>query len=185
MGFESFRVELRGDANTFASKGTFLHHFPSAKPDPEALPYPGSAFFVVDDGLHILEIEVSESPARLSVRFTLCHPESIVEAFLRLLRDLMAVFQMSAKIRDDVRPEHSDWYSAARYDEFASIVPQYIARRRSEWVASFGPAQLSAKTSEVFRRIVLPNCEPVLQSTDASKLDCIAKAYRPETIGST
>jgi len=185
MGFESFQVELKGDANTFASKGAFGDRFPQAKPDPDAIPLAGSAFFIVDDGLHIVEIEVSDSTARMSIRFTLCHPGSIIQAFLNLLQDLIATFDMSARIRDDVRVEHSGWYSAARIEEFSSIVSGYVANRRSEWIANFGPEEVAANTSEVFRRIVLPSCLPKIKSMAGTTPDVGTKANRLATVEPT
>ncbi len=74
----------------------------------------------------------------------------------------MARLGMEVRICDDVRPEHAQWFSIDRFPEFVEIVSTCVTTRRVEWIANFGPAQFPAKTREVYERIILPQCEPVI-----------------------
>ena len=161
MGFESFRVELRGGSASHAQADEVVRLLPHARPDHESIASQGSSYYTLDDRSHIIEVEVADSPLRVSCRFTLCHPPSIGPAFLNLVRELMSRLGMEATIRDDVRPEHSQGFSVARFPEFADIASGYIASRRAEWVANFGGSTFAATTPEIYEKIILPKCVPV------------------------
>jgi hypothetical protein len=139
----------------------FVRRLPHAKPDAEAIASEGSHFYTLEDGFHVIEVEVADFPLKVSCRFTLCHPPSIDSAFLGVVRILMTHLGMEARICDDVRPEDSQWFSVARFPEFADIVLHSVTTRRAEWIANFGPAQFPAKTHEVYERVILPQCQPV------------------------
>lgn len=160
MGFEAFRVELRGGRAGLSEADEVVRMLAHIKPDPDAVAMRGSTYYLLDDGRHAIEIELTDSPVRLSCRFTLCHPPSVVPAFLNLVRELMARLGMDARICDDVRPEHSHLFSLEQFDEFSAAAAHYIATRRAEWVAAFGDEPLAATTNEVYRRIILPRCQP-------------------------
>lgn len=161
MGFESFRVELNGGHASPREANEVIRRHPLARIDLHPVPLPGSTYYLIEDGQHVLEVECIDSPVRLSCRFTLCHPPSVDAAFLGLLRDLMTRLGMQATIRDDVRPEHARPFSLDEFDEFSAIASRCIAARRAEWVAAFEGEPLAATTSEVFRRVILPRCQPV------------------------
>ncbi|HEY7157385.1 MAG TPA: hypothetical protein VH575_25750 [Gemmataceae bacterium] len=163
MGFESFRVELRGgQVNYLDAKETIQKH-PHVKLDQQSPPMKGSTFYVVEDGRHVLEIELRDAPVRISCRFTLCHPPSVDAVFLDLVRELMLRLGSEARICDDVRPEDARPFSLANFAEFSSATLGYIAARRREWVAAFGAEQMPATTNEAYERIILSRCQPVTQ----------------------
>lgn len=160
MGFESFQVELgRGPATdedvikTLLSRGSVL-------PDNDSIVLKGSAYFLRRDGRHVIEMEISGSPAEISCRFTLCHPASVDAAFLAWVKELMESFQMRVRIRDDVTAEHEHDFSLEQFGEFSKACLYYIAERRREWQAAFGNQQLAATTAEAHQHIILPHCEP-------------------------
>ncbi|MBX9584290.1 MAG: hypothetical protein K2X87_28660 [Gemmataceae bacterium] len=160
MGFESFRVELRGGPGTHARADEAVRLLPHAQPDPGAIPSPGSTYYTVADGRHVIEVEVADRPPRVSLRFTLCHPPSVDAAFLALVHDLTARLGMDARVCDDVPPDHAGPFPLARFAEFAGIASQAIHARRAEWITNFGPAQFPATTSEVYEAVILPQCRP-------------------------
>src|SRR5205807_4413129 len=135
MGFEAFRVELRGGRARWHEADEAIRNLPCVKPDQQSVPMQGSAFYVVDDGHHAIELELLDSPVRVSCRFTLCHPPSVDSAFLGLVRELMLRLGMQAKICDDVRPEHARSFALPEFADFSSITSGYIADRRAEWIA--------------------------------------------------
>src|SRR5205823_10910909 len=137
MGFEVFRVELRGGSATYREAGETIRNLPHMRPDEHSLRMQGSTYYVYNDGQHVIELELKNSPVRLSCRFTLCHPPSVDAVFLHLLRALMVRLGMEAKICDDVRPEHSRPYSLKEFAEFAAATSHYVAARRAEWVGAF------------------------------------------------
>ncbi len=159
MGFESFRVELGGGRAQFREINEGLGKLEHISRDLDAVLTPGSVFFIMDDGKHVIEIELMDSPVKLSCRFTLCHPPSVDAAFLALIRQLMVIFGMEVKICDDVQPEYPHSFSLDQIHDFAVIVLECITARRLEWIAAFGSAQLAAKTNEVYAQIILPRCQ--------------------------
>lgn len=163
MGFEAFRVELRGGKAKFNEADEAIRKLPHIKPDQHSIPTEGSTFYVMDDGLHAIELELMDSPVRLSCRFTLCHPSSIDLAFLGFLRELMLRLEMEAKIRDDVQPAHSRFFSLAEFSDFLTITRHSIAARRAEWIAAFGDQPMAATTNEVYQQIILPQCQPGIE----------------------
>lgn len=161
MGFESFRVELRGGhANYRGAKETIQKH-PHIKPDHQSPPMKDSTFYVMDDGRHIIEVELKDAPVRISCRFTLCHPPTVDSVFLDLVRELMHHLGIEAWICDDVQPEDAHPFSFVNYAEFSSASFRSISARRAEWIAAFGAEQMPATTTEVHERIILPRCQPL------------------------
>jgi hypothetical protein len=160
MGFEGFRIELRGGRATYREADEALRQLPHIKPDEQSVPMKGSTFYVLDDGQHAIELELMDAPVRLSCRFTLCHPPSVNSVLLGVVGELMNRLGMEAKICDDVLPEHSHSFSVHDFAEFSAIASRYIAARRAEWIAAFGDEPMAATTNEVYRRIILPRCQP-------------------------
>lgn len=166
MGFETFRVELRGGPAKLAEAREAIRTLPHVKPDPDSIPTEGSTFYVMNDGQHVIEMELMElkdAPVRISCRFTLCHPSSVDSVYLGLLRELMRRLGMGAKICDDVGVEHARSFSWTEFEDFAAITSRSIAARRAEWVAAFGAQPLAATTNEVYQRIILPRCQPGIE----------------------
>jgi hypothetical protein len=160
MGFEAFRVELRGGRATSWTAYETVRQFAQTQPDPYSLPTEGATYYLVQDGRHVLEVEIADSPVKVSCRFTLCHPPSVVPFFLGLVRELMARLGMEAKICDDVRPEHSGAFSFEEFPAFSAAASGCIAVRRAEWVAAFGDEPMASTTKEVYERVILPQCQP-------------------------
>jgi hypothetical protein len=164
MGFESFQVELRGEQASYLDADTTILNLPGIRPDPQGGFMRGS-YYLFEDGRHVVELHLFDSPVSLSCRFTLCHPDSVDSAFLDLLRVLMGSLGMEAKICDEVRPEHEHSFPLSEFAEFSACLPEYIAIRRSEWIAAFGAARAAATTSEAFERFILPSCLPAVLQT--------------------
>lgn len=163
MGFESFRVELRGGTITYREAGEIVRELPHVQPDHHSMPLPGSSLFVVHDGQYAIELELMDSPVRLSCRFTLCHPASVDAAFLELVRELVMRLGMEVRICDDVPPEYEHPFALVAFPEFSAIALRRIAARRAEWIAAFGARPMAATTSEVHERIILPRCQPRIE----------------------
>lgn len=163
MGFEAFRVELRGGKAEYGEADKAVRKLPYIRPDEHSVPMQGSTFYVLDDGQHAIEVELKDSPARLSCRFTLCHPPSVDAVFLDVVRELMIRLGMEVKICDDVRPEHSHSFSLNEFAEFSVIASRSIAARRAEWIAAFGDEPMAATMNEVYQRIILPRCQPGIE----------------------
>src|ERR1051326_4863514 len=160
MGFESFRVELSGGRASFCEVDVSIRELPHMQSDPDSIATPGSIYYVMRDGRHVMELELRDSPIRLSCRFTLCHPASVDSTFLNLIRQLMTGLGMAVRICDDVRPEHTRLFSPNEFHEFSTAIGSYIAARRSQWALAFGDKPLAASTSEVHRQIISSRCQP-------------------------
>lgn len=160
MGFETFRVELKGGRQGYDETNEVVRKVPNVKPDRHSVSTPGSTCYLYEDGHHSIELEVSRTPVRLSCRFTLCHPPSVEETFLSLVWDLMSHLGMTVTIRDDVEPQHARSFTLDEFPAFSAITRRYIAARRAEWVAAFGDEPMAATTPEVFQRVIIPRCQP-------------------------
>jgi hypothetical protein len=165
MGFESFRIELRRGQANYAEAKEIIRKHPHVKLDQQSPPMKGSTFFVINDGRHVIEIELKDAPVRVSCRFTLCHPPSVDAVFLNLVHELMFQLAMEVWICDDVEPEDAHPFSLTHFPEFSSAALRSIAARRTEWIAAFGMEQMPATTNEVYERIILPRCQPVTALT--------------------
>jgi hypothetical protein len=163
MGFETFRVELRGGGKDYREANEVVQKLAHIRLDQDSSPMQGSTFYVFDDGRHAIELELKDAPVRLSCRFTLCHPPSVDSAFLNLLRELLRQLGMEATICDDVRPKEAHGFSVVQFEEFSAITCRLIATRRAEWIKAFGDERLAATTNEVYRRIILPRCQPGIE----------------------
>jgi hypothetical protein len=161
MSFESFRIELRGGTASIAEADSVVREYPFTHRDTESIGSKTSGFYTVDDGSHIIEIEVANNPVKLSCRFTLCHPSSVDAAFLNLIRDLQSRLAMNAFVCDDIRTEYVHAFSPNEFPEFASVVRETIVKRRAEWVKNFGSMVMPANTPKVYEKFILPRCTPV------------------------
>ena len=128
-----------------------------------SIPARGSTFYLMEDGFHVVEVELMDSPVRISCRFTLCHPPSIDTAFLAFVHELMSKLGVEAVMKENVRPEHCHAFSLDNFGEFSSIALGYIAQRRAEWIAEFGTEQIPASTIKVHEQIILPRCQSTVQ----------------------
>jgi hypothetical protein len=165
MGFESFRVELRRGRTTYSQADETIQKQPYVRRDEQSLPTRGSTYYLIDDGRHVIEVELKDEPVRISCRFTLCHSPSVDAVFLALLRELMLRLGVEAWICDDVPPEDAHPFSLTEFAEFSTVALRSIAARRMEWIAAFGAEQMSATMNEVYKQIVLPQCQPLASWT--------------------
>jgi hypothetical protein len=74
MGFESFRIDLRGGRANDQEASEIFRQLPYAKPDHESLPLPGSTYHLIDDGRHVVKLELKDAPVRVSYRRSLPWP---------------------------------------------------------------------------------------------------------------
>ncbi len=160
MGFESFQVVLHGGTATPHQVLDTVRRLPHARPDPEAIPTHGSTYFTIEDGSHVLELEVVESPLRISCRFTLCHPPTVELALAGVVQELMTRLGMKVSLLDD----DLQWFSITQFAEFTELLHRSVSVARVEWIAQFGPMPCAARTREAFERYILPRCEPATKS---------------------
>lgn len=166
MGFEVFLVELRGGPTSAAEAREAVQELPHIRPDRGSIPTKGSMYYVLDDGHHAIELQVVDFPVRISCRFTLCHPPSVDSVFLALVRRLMLRLGMAARLCEDVcSDEDARPFSVAEFAEFSAAAARAIAARRAEWITEFGDHLLGATETEVYRRVILPRCQPGIGRT--------------------
>jgi hypothetical protein len=104
------------------------------------------------DGVDVIELELMDSPVRLSCQLTLWRPPSVDLTFLHLVRELVNRLGMEVTICDNVRPEHAHAFYLGDFANFLAITPDYISTRRAEWIAMFGTEQMSATTNQAHER---------------------------------
>lgn len=163
MGFESFRVELQSEDFSASDVNRTIQNLPHIHVDPNYPPnYPltkGSLCYRFDDGGHVIELEVTNYKI-ISCRFTLCHPTTIDDVFLALIRELMSQLKMTVRMCDGVLPEHIREFTLDEFQDFTGIVRHFIAKNRSGWIGMFGAETIVASTREVYEKVILPLCVP-------------------------
>lgn len=169
MGIESFQVMLRGGPATWTKAHDAIRQLQQIAVDREALATKESSYFVMNDGRHVIEIELMQSPLEISCRFTLCHPPSVDKAFLEVVRLLVDSLRMEVVICDDVQLEHAHPYSLSQFQEFAKVAAGCMETRRLEWIEMFGPKQMPASTRQVFSDIIVPQCRGVEKAQSSSR----------------
>lgn len=161
MGFEVFRVELRGGAPVARVRDAILA-LPGVAIDPDG-GYLSGEYFRLSDGRHVIELYLSDLPQHpLSVRFPLALPPTVDAAFLEVICHLVTQTGMRVRVLADVPMEFADGFSLADFDRFVAVVSERIARERRGWVAMFGWQPFSGSTADAFRDIILPRCEPAV-----------------------
>ncbi|MCE9531573.1 MAG: hypothetical protein K8T89_10695 [Planctomycetes bacterium] len=163
MGFEAFRVELRGGPAKYQDAVEAVRQIPHARPDPNSMPMKESTYYLIEDGLHTIEVEVMDAPVKISCRFTLAHPASVDRLFMGTLQNLMTRLEMQATIRDDVLPAHARSFTLAEFADFSAITKRYIDARRAEWIAAFGIKTVGGTISDVYQRVILRQCQPEVE----------------------
>jgi hypothetical protein len=160
MGFESFRVDLRGGRAAYCEVSDGVRALPHVRPDADSVPTHDATYYAFDDGNHVIEFEVRDAPVRLSCRFTLCHPVTVDAVFLELLRDLMEHLGLAATVCDAVPNGETRSFALDEFADFSAVASRCIAIRRAEWIGAFGDETLAATTSAVHERVILPRCQP-------------------------
>ena len=154
MGIEDYRVSLRSRSASQDSVAGWIARVPFSVPDPEGGFLPQNRYFRIDDGRHVLEVEVSDGePVDVSVRFMLCNPPSVEPAFLALVGELVSQFDMEIHDQEGNGAE-SWWLPPERFEQFKDSTLWAIPRRRAEWVMHFGPEQFPAGAEEAGRWII-------------------------------
>lgn len=165
MGFESFRVELTGEIPAARIREAVLA-LPGVERDPDGGVLSGD-YFRLRDSRHVIELHLSEflsHPPSLSVRFPLANPKSVDEAFLTVIRHLLAHAALRARVLDDDVPdEFIDGFTLDQFDQFAAHALRCVAAERRAWVAMFGPQTYAGSTADVFRHVILPRCAPAVE----------------------
>lgn len=150
MGIEDYRVSLRSRAAPADDVREWIRRQPNTTPDDGMLSH-GNDYFRIDDGDHVLEVEVSKAdPVEVSVRFALCNPPSVEPAFLSLVRQLVTTFGM--EIHDQEAAAADPWWlPPERFEQFRESTLRAIRRRRSDWVTQFGPGQFPGGCGDAWR----------------------------------
>jgi hypothetical protein len=141
MGLESFQLALYGGRLQSGDLVRELRIDPAISTDRGLLS--SSVYLLRDDGLHKIEMEVDDIGTRLSLRFALCHPTSIDDVFLSLVKTYQSQFGMEFD-----RPDFED----------EGQIRQEIAMKRADWQLQFGTVTKPATSSEVFEWFIKPHC---------------------------
>lgn len=160
MGFESFQVRLNDPRENADAIDAFLLSLPQVSHDNDAFRIGDSRYYIWNYAGHVIEMELGNNPTRMSVRFMLCNPESIATTFADFVLQLHRRFDGRIVICDEVPSNRPNEFTAENLGEFREVLRETIAARRAEWVAQFGPRVLPAKSRDVYREFILPQCEP-------------------------
>ena len=176
MGVECYLLRLHGRQSDFEAAVDYSQSALGALRDP------GSHFldhvysyFVFSDTSHVIESEFSPQPDcfEISLRFALCHPDSVRQVFLCLAQSLMRQFNMTATICEDL-PEGEPREYGPSDQRFADNCLWSMKSAQEEWRRDFGPEELGVSTSEALRHFFFEP-RPVSKATVASTLQTEAR----------
>lgn len=114
--------------------------------------------FIYKDGCHVLELLVQpdrSGQALISVRFALCHPSSVDDAFVQLVARIAGELGMIIQICEDVPAGHADEFDPSAFVAFRAAVLSSIRSRRNWWIASFGSTTAALTSDEAIQRFIL------------------------------
>ncbi len=159
MGAEDFQAILLSDNVQYDKVVETLRCIPNVDIDNESKRLADENYFVIDDGIHIIELEVSSRGKRkgyikISCRFALCLPRSIDAVFYRLLRKIGKKFEMLIEVLDEVPVGCLDKFNPPDYVGMDHVLKKAIGLKRMYWVQDFGPETASLRTSEALKKFV-------------------------------
>jgi hypothetical protein len=125
--------------------------------DPEGGPLPTSTYLLYEDGQHVFEIELGETTdgTQMSIRFALCHPDSVDAGFLELIRRMTEALSGRVSIMEDVSADVPELMRADDLVSLWSLVRSGIATKRQYWTAEFGSRRASITCAEAIRQYVV------------------------------
>jgi hypothetical protein len=113
---------------------------------------------VFRDGKHVVEFEVlsarGRAPARVSMRFTLCHPDSVDRVFLEIATNLMTRQSLSASICEDLPDGTPRDYSQHEIGAFRVWCLWSIDHARRQWQRQFGPERIAVSTAAAWKHFL-------------------------------
>lgn len=115
----------------------------------------GERYYAFRDGRHVLEFELSpvaEGHATdISLRFALCHPDTIGEVFVAIATGLMTRLGFSATIVEDLPEGVQRGYSPGEVDAFIPACLWTICNARQQWQRQFGPELMGVSVNDACR----------------------------------
>ena len=139
MGAEAFQVMLWSavpmqNAEQVVGGRAGVHRHTVVNPMSDA------RYFLYEDSEHVVELLLrpDDEGSRISMRFALCHPDSIEETFARLVLDIATDLHADFAILDtvnDEEPEELDWTQG---DTFRQALGPAIRFKRTYWQRAFG-----------------------------------------------
>lgn len=156
MGCEDFRVTLRSSMELGAAHRHLLADARIVS-DPEGGPLPQGCYLAYDDGEHLIELELYcvEPRIELSVRFALCNPDSVDNAFIDLVMLLAERLDAEVSVMENISPGVRGDFSPSELGPFSEIVKPMIAKKRAYWIADFGTERAPISCNEALRRFVM------------------------------
>jgi hypothetical protein len=155
MGCEDFQVLLRSTADQGSVLRVLQHA--GVEIDPGGGQLSTSVYLVHRDGRHVIELEVShpKSWTSVSVRFALCHPDSVDNMFVDLVGKLAVALDATVRIMDEVEPGAGGNFDAHDLATFSATAKRAIAVRRAAWRVEFGSETAAIGCDEAIMRFVL------------------------------
>lgn len=163
MGCEDFVVSLSSSSTLTAVMRAVLA-LPEVHPDATCTSLPGESHLRWEDREHIIEIEVAAAArTTMSLRFAVCHPNSIDDVFADLVVHLAAKLKADVLIAEDVQPDDPGlgWaFSPSQPTDLRRALVQCIPKKRLLWRAEFGNAEARVSCREAIDRFVIGGTQP-------------------------
>jgi hypothetical protein len=164
MGMESYFVKIHGPQ----ADDRAVRRFAEAEfqlipePDPPSYAPRDNSYYSFRDGRHVIEWEFA--PGRdvyeLSLRFALCHPETVDDVFIQLVCRILDQFNAVVTILEPLPDEAMRDHCAKTKAEFARDCRGSIQICRGYWQATFGTRTAGLSHKDAMLEFVLPQCTP-------------------------
>ena len=164
MGVESFQVVLTCKAQPMATAVATLLGLQGVREGGDTSPLPGERHFVLNDGGHVIEIEVRPlkdevNGCRISCRCAICHPVTVLGTFARNVKSLSASLSTPIDLIEDVPSGIPDLFRPPLFEGFETALRESFLLKKRYWVQDFGEGEASVSCAEAIRRFILPHCD--------------------------
>jgi len=170
MGMESYLVKIRVPPAEYAAVRLFAESEFQLTPEPPGYVSGNSSYYSFRDGRHVIEWEFAPAHDQypISVRFALCHPDTVDAVLIELVCRILDRFTAAATIVEPLPEGAARDHSAKTKAEFARDCRGSIQICRGYWRATFGPRTAGLSHADAMREFILPQCTPPSQSISHS-----------------
>lgn len=156
MGIECFlaRIECSQSGDAEAARSLLIANGGVQDSDGQR---DGMSTWKVDTGDAFIECEISryEAASAVKFRFALCQPDSVVDAYISLLRQAAACLRGSVVLMEDVDSHLYTDIEGTPSLNFERAMKLAIGQKQFEWDKEFGSVRVKATVLEAIRRYLL------------------------------
>ena len=160
MGMESYMVKIHVPQSDYSAVRQFSETELQLILEPPGFFSRDYSYYSFRDGRHVIEWEFApdRDKCEISMRFALCHPETVDDVFIGLVCRVLDRFNATATIVEPLPGGAVRDHSAQTKAECVRDCRGSIQICRGYWRATFGPRTAGLSHEDAMREFVLPQC---------------------------